>query len=477
MAYTRNDFLQALSDETMNYPAIAQAYQAGDPRLLANLGAAATMLAMLSAQLDEVSMEPFSPARDTTVLADASMKGLLPFARPPHVVLSVENGSAVPLRVVVGRRLLDQKGRVYIAESEATIEPGASADVNARQLTRRIVQHTVVNSTPFYEVQVPASDDDDVSISGLVVNVAGTVFPFRPEFSNVGRNEPAYALEVDEYRRLYVKFGWADVFGVQPANGTVVQLTIEETFGPTDLSVSAPFTFEALSVPAEQFATVTLSRVTFPGAAPIDIDTMREYARYPSTYNRSAVYLGNFDFLIRENLPGVRFLSVWNEQIEESVRGASFRNINTLFISVLMDGVEREWLEAEISRIVTRADNSYRLRFIPAVHTPLPLEIDAAVSVVHDPGDVEAKIRNSAYSLYGRDAQAARFGMMQINSKRLGDALQRSVLALQDDLSDCQIRIPVSIGNTLPEQYRYITAESLTVKVTQSTYNDGMWSH
>lgn len=477
MAYTRDDFLREVNNETMNYPAIAQAYQAGDPRLLANLGAMASMLTMLSSQLDEVSMEAFSKVRDTTVLADASMKGLLPFARPPHVVLAIENGSPDPLRVVVGRRLIDQKGRIYVAESEAIIAPGESAEVNAKQMTRRTVTHTVANSTPFYAVQVPTSNDDDVSISGLVVTVGDAVFPFRPEFSAVGRNEPAYALEVDEFRRLYVKFGWADVFGVQPVNGTVVQLTIEETFGPTDLTASAPFTFETLAIPAEQFATIVLARVNFPGAASIDIDTLREYARYPSIYNGSAVYLGNFDFLIRSNLPDLRFLSVWNEQIEEAVRGPSIRNINTLFIAALMDGVDRTWLEAEITRIVLKADNSYRLRFVDAADTPLSLEIDAAVSVVHDPGDVEAKIRSTVYGLYGKDAQSAKFGMMQLNSKRLADALKRGVLALQDEYSDCQIKIPVSMGNTLPEQYRYVTAASLVVKVSQSTYNDGMWSH
>jgi hypothetical protein len=38
----------------------------------------------------------------------------------------------------------------------------------------------------------------------------------------------------------------------------------------------------------------------------------------------------------------------------------------------------------------------------------------------------------------------------------------------------------VSIGdqsNPLPEQYRYVSADSLVVNVTQATYNDGMWSH
>ncbi|WP_321946595.1 hypothetical protein [Paraburkholderia sp. J10-1] len=478
MAYSRDDFVAALSAEASKYPLAAQYYQAGDPRLLMNLGAMATMLTMISQQVDLESMEVFNRVRDTTVLADASVKGILPFARPPRLTLAITNDAAsgATLSVVVGRRLLDQQGLVYVAESEVTIAPGASGKVNVKQMTTRTWSHFVQNSTPFYAVQVPVSSDSDITISGLLVSVDGAMQPYTPEFANLAPDEPGYALETDQFRRLNIKFGWEKTFGVQPANGSQIDLTIEETHGATTLAVNSTFTFESVNSAADKFATIKLASVIFPGADQVDIETMREWSRYPSTYDATAVYLGNFDFLIRRNIFPLRFLSVWNEQIEEAVRGPSVSNINVLFIAVRMDGVDTAWLKREIARVVAAADNSYRLRFVNAIDKPLPLSITASVSIVHDPADVEAQIRSVVYSLYGSDAPAAKQGMLALNVKRIADALRSGVVALQDDASDVQISVQAA-GVALPEQYRYVSPTSLVVQVTQSTYNDGLWSH
>uniref|UniRef100_UPI00215860CB hypothetical protein n=1 Tax=Klebsiella pneumoniae TaxID=573 RepID=UPI00215860CB len=88
--------------------------------------------------------------------------------------------------------------------------------------------------------------------SGLSVSIGGTIYPYTPEFANLGPNEPGFALETDEYRRLYAKFGWENTFGVQPPNGAVITLTIEETYGENVLSAGAVFTFESITTQADQ---------------------------------------------------------------------------------------------------------------------------------------------------------------------------------------------------------------------------------
>ncbi|WP_227461618.1 hypothetical protein [Cupriavidus pauculus] len=476
MAFSRDEFMAALVGEITSKPVAALMYQAGDPLLLAQLGAQATMLAMVSSQIDIESLEAFNKVRDTTVLADATMKGILPFGRCPRVVLACKNEGMTTIAVAVGRRFLDQNGKVWVAESAANIGPGATATISVKQQTTRVVTHAVTNSVPFYQVEVPANTDTDMLISGLSVSIGGTIYPYTPEFANLGPNEPGFALETDEYRRLYAKFGWENTFGVQPPNGAVITLTVEETYGENILSAGAVFTFESITTQADQFATMKLQSVTFAGANEVDMETLRDWAQYPSTYDESAVYLGNFDFLIRRNLPNLRFLSVWNEQVEESVRGPNVRNINTLFVSVLMDNVEMSWLHAEIRRIVRAADDSYRVKFVPAVETAIPLAVSAEVSVVHDVGDVEAKIRAAIAPLYSKDSQAAKRGMMQVNKKRTAEKLKEKVAALQDDGADFEVRVG-PLGTQLPEQYRYVSEASLTVTVTQATYNDGLWSH
>lgn len=478
MAYTREDFQAAIAAEISNHPTAAQFYQAGDPRLLAQLGAMATMLTMVSQQIDVQSMEPFVKARDTTVLADATMKGILPFARPARVVLTVKNVDTVNgLTISIGRRLIGEQGRVYVAETGAAIAAGATGTISARQMTTRTFRHTVVGSVPFYGVQIPAPTDAEQEISGVLVSIEGVQYPYTPEFSNLAANEPGFVLETDEQRRLFAKFGWRDTFGVQPGNGTNIDFIIEETCGVSSLTAGQAFTFESATLPADQKAEIKLASVTFPGSNPVDIQTMREWAQYPSTYDASAVYLGNFDFLVRRNLPNIRFLSVWNEQIEESVRGASVANINCLFIAAGMDLVDPAWLVSAITNIIASADDSYRIRFVSVVDVPVAVTVNAQVSVVHDPDDVAAKIKAVLLGLYGRDAAAVKQGMMVPNHKRIYEALRNGIPALQDAASDVQISIPAPNPALKPEHYRYVSEASMTVTVAQSTYNSGLFSH
>jgi len=476
MAFTRDDFWAAVTAEAQSRPQAALYFQAGDPRFLASLGSVATMLSMVSQQVDVAQTEPFQKTRDTTVLADATMKGILPFARPPRMTLTVVNKATDPLNIAVGRRLLDQNGRVYLTESSLALAAGLTGTLAVKQMTTRTYDHTVTNSLPFYAVPIPPNADTDQCISGIYVTIAGVLYPYTPEFANLASNAPGFSIETNELRALLVKFGWASTFGNQPTNGTIINFVIEETLGATALTAGATFTLESTVQPSDRLATFTLATVVFPGADPIDIETMRELAQYPSGYDASAVYLGNFDFLVRRNLTPLRFLSVWNEQIEESVRGPSIANINSKFVAALMDGVDVTFMQAQIKQIIGAADDSYTVKFVAVAVVEVPVTVTAQVSVVHDVGDVEAQIRAQVYTLYGRDAIATSQGMLRLNSKKINDALKVNVVALQDDGSDFQISIPVQTG-LKPEQYRYVSPASLTVVVQQATYNDGMWSH
>lgn len=74
---TKADFQKAIRDSINTYPNVAPLFQAGDPRIMQHLDAMATMLSMLSAQVETAQAEPFEKARDSTVLADAAMRGIV----------------------------------------------------------------------------------------------------------------------------------------------------------------------------------------------------------------------------------------------------------------------------------------------------------------------------------------------------------------------------------------------------------------
>lgn len=475
----KSDFLAALRSAVSTRPTVAERYNAGDPRLLAMMEAVATMLAMLSQQIDVAEAEPFIKARAGTVLADASLKGVLPLAKPARVTLTVNNPGASPVSLAAGRGLQDSKGNRYTVEGSATVPATGSAPVTAVQVTTRQFTHTVTASAPFYEVQVEPSADA-LFITGIDVADAAGPYTYTPEFCNVSAGQRVFHVETDEYRRMFLRFGAADaggsVVGHQPINGDVITVTVRECVGVVDLQAGSSFVLEYVGNAAEAELTMTLATVDATGAAPPDNDLLRMLARYPALHDENAVFLSNFDFLLRKKLAGVNFLSVWNEQVEEAVRGASVANINNLFVSFVITGQSSLTSETQIRSIIGRADDSYAVVFVPARVVAIPVTVSATVAAVHDTGDVEAQIRSVLLAEYGATSKAASIGRQKsFNLQRIIKALRERVPALQDQISD----FSVDLGATsapLPEDYRYFTPGSITVTVNRITDSTGLWS-
>jgi hypothetical protein len=477
--FLRSDFQAALVAAISSRPAAATAYQAGDPRLLAQVEAIATMLAMLSQQIDAAESEPFLKARAGTVLADAALKGALPLGRPAKVQVSVTNpAGSTSVSLSAGRGILDGKGRRYAVEGAATIAAGTTATVTALQLTSREITHTVSGTTAFYAVQVPPSPEG-LFLVGLNVADAIGDFAYTVEFCNVAAGDRVFHVETNEYRQLFIRFGADDtgsaVVGHQPANGDVLTITASECGGLVELDAGAAFSMEYVGSTAEGLLTLALDSILAAGAAPPDIDVLRMLARYPALHDANAVFLSNFDFLLRKHLVGVEFLSVWNEQAEEAVRGASVLNINRLFVSIRVPSQSDATTQAQVRQIVARADDSLRVVFVAAVLIAQPITVTASVAAVHDTGDVSAQIRNTLLALYGQGTVKASRGLARtFRMQEVHTALKAGVPALQDQISDFTATLG-SLSGSLPEDFRYLATGSITVTVTQVQDNIGLW--
>lgn len=465
---TKADFQDAIAAAISGYPLAAQRYQARDPILLAQLDAMATMLALYSAEQDVAAMEPFTKARDVTVLADAAVKGILPFGSPQRARIAVANSSAVPLVINAGRRLQDMQGRTWVVDTGATVAPSATGTVTAYQRDERTITHTVTASQPFYRIEVTQPQSGRYIASVRVVDGSSNEYTYQPDFVNVETGATVFNLLTDEARKLYVEFGATGLVGYQPGAGESFSIIVTETEGAVSLSPGSQFAFEYSTSLYDAGAKLTLDAVLSPGAAPMDIATMREVTAYPSIYSSNAVYLASFDFVIRRKLSPFRFLSVWNEQVEESVRGASVNNINTLFIAAQKDGVSSGTLQSQITAIVKAADDSYKLSFVSVVETTIAVAITAYVSTAYDFTAVEQQIRELILANYGRDSAFAKRGRSRILNKAVYDLLEANVPALQGAISDFDVTITNPIGGVLPEEYRYVSTGSLTITVSQA---------
>lgn len=460
---TTDEFLSAAEKRIANYPAVAALYQQGDPRIRANLAAMAAMLSMYSQMQDTAASEPFTMARDVTVLASAAVKGVLPFGTGQRSTLLVTNATDTAFMVSPGKRLLDPQGRIHVVTVGATVPAQGSASITVAQEVTTTITHEVTESKPFYSIDVATPDTGYIASIKVVDSLANT-FAYSPAFANTEVDERAYTIESDENRQLSVRFGASAIAGYQPVAGEQILVAVTQTEGEITLAANAPFVFEYTPTKAESGATIVLTAVVSAGSAPMDIATMREVISYPSLYDESAVYLGEFDFLLRRNLPAFRFLSVWNERVEEAVRGSNVENINKLFVAALMDGEDVATLQADIKRVIARADDSYNVAFVPVAETAIPVTVMLQVPTVYDEDTVRAAARDLILAKYGRESAWAKRGRGRILYKTITKLLYDNIPACQAENADIQVVVS-DAGTILPESYRYVSEASLTVNV------------
>jgi hypothetical protein len=488
---TIGDFQKAIADTIASYPELAPYYDAGDPRILQAQLAMATMLSMLSAQLEVAQVEAFVKARESTVKADAANRGIIKKAVPAKASITVNNKSTVSITVDASRNVLDSDGRIWRVVAPATIAAGGTGSIEATQEAKTVVTHTVKNSVPFYAIEVP--ETEDTYLSAIAVKDSADDYSYRERFTNTLPDEKIFHVETNDYDKTFVRFGVDGVVGVQPVDGTVITLTISYSFGDVRPKTNSPFSFEYLANPDESKVTLSMGSLLKPGQNPPSIAYLRDISRYPSVYDHAAVYLGEFDFLVRRNYTTLKFLSVWNETMEEDARGADVANINTLFVACLSDlGTETTLTETTtpvvptvittltatqtaIKQTILQADNSYRVKFYTPVRYVIALAINATVPSSYVASEVSNQIKTALLAEYGETSESSRHGRNSPLYQQIYALLKQKVPALQNENSDFTLTITNTPPLDRPEVWRYVTDASITAIISLNNSIPAYW--
>lgn len=485
---TKANFQRAIADTIDRYPDLAARYRAADPIILQHLEAIATMLAMLSQSMDVAQTEVFAKARDATVQADAAMRGIVPKARPARVSIRVRNAGSAEAHIETGRPLADSRGRPWVVVAGADIPGHGEATIQAEQRTRVQIEHTVARDEPFHAVEIPALRSDGQHLAGLALQDAAGKWTYAERYVNVGPGDRVYHVEADERGRVYVRFGLRGIVGIQPTVGDVFTLRLDYSHGVVAPTLGSPFSLGSVQAPGDAFLNFAMDAMVLAGQDPIGIDALSTLARYPSVYDHSAVYLGEFDFLIRRHFPDVQFLSVWNERIEELARGASVDSINVLFVACLGSGgaepmapdgaaageviAEEDLTELHVAirETVARADDSYRVRFMTPLRAPQTWHVGAMIGSAYLPSVIEQRIREVILEKYG--AAAMRRGGATFSLQDVYASLRNAIPEIAEPGADIAVTIPGQGGQAIeqaltmpPETWRYVTPESLSVEV------------
>lgn len=489
---TKADYQKLIADSIAKYPVITPLYLAEDPRIMQHLDAIASVLANFSQQIEVSLSEPFEKARDSTILADAAMRGIISKATPARARIRIFNDNEQSFQVVNQRTILDSNGYEWRVETPLTIPSMSEEFIEVVQITTEIITHDVTGTYPFYAIQVP-ENSSGYFLANIALSDSHGEFEYRERFVNTFPEERVFHVETDDRKLMWVRMGYQNVVGVQPRDGDSLILTLGFTAGDIKPKAASPMSFDYLLSPYDNFVKISFDSLITAGNNPPDISTLRDLCRYPSVYDHSAVYLGEFDFLIRRTFPTLRFLSVWNETIEEVVRGASLDNINTLFVAALSQSNDEIVLgEGETGRIlneyeltgiqkairakILEADNSYRVRFFTPVRAKIQTEIDAYVSTSYSNISVKNQIIAALLDTFGENATNSRRGRNQPLYKQVYDLLKLKIPAISSESrSDAKVYINDVTPVYHPEYWAYMTTDSLIVNVENINVTNPAW--
>lgn len=461
---TKSEFYDSAINELSQYPEIAARIAAGDVTITQQLGAMCQMLAMLSAQIGIAEVETWIKARDNMVLADASARGVLPFAKASvYEALIVNNGDA-NISVSSGRKLLDNKGRIWVVQNGATIAPSERKTVKIKQYETVTMTHTVSKTQSFYSIPIPLPKNNQHILDISVQHDDGSFFKRAERFNNIGINERVYHLLADEMMNISIQFGVMGKIGYIPSTGEEITVNIQYTSGDISLPDGTSLDLEYIQAGEENLEIIS-NRQVESGSNPPSIAELREITNYPSIYDENAVFLGEFSFLLQRQLSPFVFLNVWNERQEEAARQADVANINTLFISFIKDGIDETEAKELIKRTIQYADNSYKIKFVQAVEKQLQVRVRLFLAPLHDEAEIKQKVSTYLLKRYGKNSVWAKKGGQRINWQQSIKELRENIIELQDGISDISLTVD-DIADSKPEYFCYVTED--TINITSS---------
>ncbi|OTG87880.1 hypothetical protein [Acinetobacter sp. ANC 3813] len=463
-----------------DFPEIQARYLAGDPTVTAPIQVMQHMLAELGRDVDVSELEPFIKSRESTILADASNKGILPKGTATQHRVSIKNNGTERVTMQSGRVFEDGQGRVWRFIQNAEIPAGDEIRVLAEQSQERIVVKTITETLPFFSFQLPITED--MALCSLSVkDNEGDLYSFVTRWMNAQAGEKAITLKTDTLRSLTLEFGDSERTGHTLQANTELSITIVETDGELDAAnLSDAMLVETYTAKEGKlrikFEAGGLVRM---GANPLSIDQMRLLASYP-THDDNAVFLGNFEFLVRKNfMSRSYFLNVWNESIHETHYGASVANINHLFVSITpKNSGEYALICGEVANLIAQADSLYgnsNIVFKPAEERKFRIKVNAVLSPVHDVDAVKEQIKSLLLSHYGKEQIAASYYLQNgFNLLEISQLLQRDVLAFQDRQSNLSIETEDLQENPVkPHHWLYMDASTIEIDIQRSSLSGG----
>lgn len=457
---------------------ILERYNAQDPIVLRFLRSIAAFLSLFSQEVDISEIEPFIKTRDRSIIADATNKGILPIGMPTQHVLEVLNRSANSITLSQGRMIEDNSGsRRWRLLQSVTVNAGETGEVLVEQSEYREVQYTVQSTENFHRVELQLRDD--LSLAGITVrDNSNQAYQLKKRWMNVEPLEYAFNLTTDSLRRIFIEFGDDERAGRTAQANQVFTFGILETYGDVDVSRLKDASLLDVLTTDETKVSVRFKQggIVRQGADPLNISQLRVLATYPALYDENAVFLGNFDYSVRQKfMARCHYIAVWNENEQDRYYGVTYQDINHLHIAVVAkNNAEQVNLETEIIQYIGLLDSLYkdRVRVHAVVEKPFNITLNGRLAAVHDLDGVKAQIKGLLVDRYGRTKlSASRWLVNGFNTQGISTQLRTNIVAFQDNISDFSLNVPVVLNK--PHEWVYISEPSITLNIERTAETSG----
>jgi len=474
----RNSILAAINSQINDYPEIAERWRVGDPTVRAMLTSIVEAVIYLKRDNDVNAVEPFIKSKNRTIIADAINKGILPSATPCQHLLTIENDAASTVTLSQGRLVEDGTGRQWRLLSSVTVLAGETKTVLAEQSIIQLERLTIPINEPFYMVTLSTTEDAYFAALGVTNKTSGEIFTHAPKFMNAPINAPVYTLQSDNLTDINVIFGATDRAGKTVQAGEVYEFAITQCYGEVDpSSLGAAALGEIFTVDESKlniyFKAGDMVRA---GANPLTINQLRLLASFPSMYDKSAVFMGNFTFLVMQHfMSRLDYMAVWNETIHDRYYGASLDNINHLNLAVRAKnntGGEQSQLINDIKQLIARADSLLdgRVHVVNVVERPYQIVINGRLAPVHDMDAVRLQIKELLLADYGKGSLTANHHNPDgFNLQEIATRLRGNISAFQDRISDFTVDGENVADNPVkPHEWAFLNEASITVNLTRT---------
>jgi len=373
--------------------------------------------ALRSAQFDaERTLQEFflsTALNRSSISAQAEDKGYLPRTPfPSFGGIQVKNNGVNPVTIPIYQGFQSNIGLQYLIKYPITILSGQSAEATCYQLTRTVVSTVVPETTPFFEILFDISltasihqvDVDISDESGFVT------WSLSRQLRNAGPASTVYDLFYSHDGQIGVRFG-NGIFGKKPEASNTVRCTLWLTSGDTTLLESLPLlpigtVTDSMGVQASiDIKTITKITGGFGGES---TEELRKNLMYWPLYNDNLVWLEDYEFFLRRQIPEIRWLKVWGEKEAEAEAGFSNAgNINSIFVSAYIHGaVDTEARIVSVFNAIKLYNR--RIRWVAPEFVTANITLAGKISRQRTIENVSSDITDALSAAYGKDSATRR---------------------------------------------------------------------